>query len=98
MTCRRATLSRCCRHPRGGYELARERQRVTANDILRAAGIVEGVDDSSEGSEVLSKVVIPALASAEMEFGIALSRINVEDMARTAQGLRKSEAGSTTRS
>src|SRR5262249_47174628 len=29
------------RGPRGGYELARERERITADDILRAAGTVE---------------------------------------------------------
>ena len=29
------------RGPRGGYELAREQRRITADDILRAAGTVE---------------------------------------------------------
>ncbi len=52
------------RGPRGGYELARERKRVTANDILRAAGTVEDSDLPHASSE-LSKVVLPALAGAE---------------------------------
>ena len=30
------------RGPRGGYELAREPRRITANDILRAIGTIEG--------------------------------------------------------
>ncbi len=77
------------RGPRGGYELARDRQRVTANDILRAAGTVAELDERPVGSELLDKIVLPALASAELEFGIALSRINVEDMARTASALNK---------
>ena len=34
------------RGPRGGYELARERRRITADDILRAAGTVEDEDES----------------------------------------------------
>ncbi len=76
------------RGPRGGYELARERQRVTANDILRAAGTVDELDERPMGSELLDKVVLPALANAELEFGIALSRINIDDMARTAQALK----------
>src|ERR1700681_4354607 len=29
------------RGPRGGYELARERRRITAHDILRAIGTIE---------------------------------------------------------
>ena len=32
------------RGPRGGYALARERKRVSANDILRAAAAVEGCE------------------------------------------------------
>jgi len=78
------------RGPRGGYELARERRHVTANDILRAAETVEEADDPQPiGSELLNQVVLPALANAEQEFGVALSRINVEDMARSAESLRR---------
>src|SRR6266852_4027199 len=69
------------RGPRGGYEIARDRRRVTANDILRAAGTVEDGDElHGGGSELVQRVVLPAMASAEREFGVALSRINVEDM------------------
>ena len=75
------------RGPRGGYELAREARRVTANDILRAAGTVDEADNEPVGSELLSKVVLPALSSAEQQFGVALSRINLEDMAHNAEAL-----------
>ena len=77
------------RGPRGGYELARDRRRVTANDILRAAGTVEDGDELHGGSELVQRVVLPAMASAEREFGVALSRINVEDMIRDAQALNE---------
>ena len=60
------------RGPRGGYELAREPRRVTANDILRAAGTVDESEKPQQASELLNKVVLPALADAEQEFGIAL--------------------------
>ena len=33
----RPEFSRACAGPRGGYELARERRRITAGDIVRAA-------------------------------------------------------------
>ena len=72
------------RGPRGGYELARERRLVSANDILRAAGSVEDTDERPAASELVNKVVLPALAGAEHEFGVALGRINLDDMARDA--------------
>lgn len=83
----REGILRGVRGPRGGYELAREARRVTANNILRAAGTVDDIDDKPAGSELLSKVVLPALSGAEQEFGVALSRINLHDMARNAAAL-----------
>ena len=35
------------------------------------------------------KDVLPAMAGAEHEFGVALARINLEDLARDAQALNK---------
>jgi len=84
----RCGILRGIRGPRGGYELARDRRRVTANDILRAAGSVEESEQPQQhGSDLLIKVVLPAVANAEHEFGVALSRINLEDMARDAQAM-----------
>jgi Rrf2 family iron-sulfur cluster assembly transcriptional regulator len=77
------------RGPRGGYELARDRRHVSANDILRAAGTVDDADTEHAGSELLDKIVLPAMATAEHEFGVALARISVEDLARDAQALGK---------
>ena len=77
------------RGPRGGYELARERHRITADDILRAAGAADEIDgESLADSTLLSTVVIPALDQAENAFSAALARINVADMAHSAEGLR----------
>jgi Rrf2 family protein len=82
------------RGPRGGYELARERRRITASDILRAAGTVEEAEERPNHSELLNKVVLPALSTAEREFGVALSRINLEDMTRTAERIKPRTAAS----
>jgi hypothetical protein len=60
---------------------------VTVNDILQAAGTVEESDEPQSGSELVKKVVLPAVAAAEREFGMALSRINVEDLTGDAQAL-----------
>jgi Rrf2 family protein len=41
------------RGPRGGYELARERRRVTVADILRAAGTVDEPENAAKNSRIL---------------------------------------------
>jgi Rrf2 family transcriptional regulator, iron-sulfur cluster assembly transcription factor len=77
------------RGPRGGYELARERRRITADDILRAAGTADDINGTSLADSILlNKVVMPALGEAEHAFANALARINVADLAQSAEGLR----------
>jgi Rrf2 family iron-sulfur cluster assembly transcriptional regulator len=84
----REGILRGIRGPRGGYELARDRRRITADEILRAAGTVEELEGPPmPHSELLSSVVVPALAQAERAFATALGEINVEDMARGAESL-----------
>src|SRR4051812_46880605 len=75
------------RGPRGGYELARERRRISLADILRAAG---NDHDGEEGksSRILDDIVMPALADAERTFTTALARLSIEDLTRSAEGLR----------
>ena len=42
------------RGPRGGYELAREKHRITADEILRAAGTVDDIESKpNERSKLL---------------------------------------------
>ena len=77
------------RGPRGGYELARERRRITADDILRAAGTIEeGEDAPNVGSALLEQVVLPAVGQAEKAFSTALARINLDELVRRAEPLR----------
>jgi Rrf2 family protein len=80
------------RGPHGGYELARERRRITADDILRAAGGIEDPNDpvAAAGSALLNEVVIPAVGQAERAFSIALGRINLDDLVRKAEHLKDS--------
>jgi Rrf2 family iron-sulfur cluster assembly transcriptional regulator len=74
------------RGPRGGSELARERRRITADDILRAAGTIEENNDPAlSNSALFNEVVKPAVSQAEKAFSTALSRINVEDLTRRAE-------------
>jgi Rrf2 family iron-sulfur cluster assembly transcriptional regulator len=77
------------RGPRGGYELARERRRITADEILRAAGTIEDdIDPVTASSALLNDVVVPAVSQAEKAFSLALSRINLDDLVRQAEPLR----------
>src|ERR1044071_128467 len=77
------------RGPHGGYELARERRKISVADILRAAGTVDGEADVAHGSRILDQAVLPALADAERAFAVALARLTVEDLARRAESLRE---------
>ncbi len=74
------------RGPRGGYELARAGGRISADDILRAAGNSEpGSEPTSAGSALLREVVLPAVSQAERAFASALHRISIDDLVRRAE-------------
>jgi Rrf2 family protein len=75
------------RGPRGGYELARERERITIADILRVAGSDE--DSGAKGSRIVDDVVLPALSDAERKFTAALSQLSIADLTRRAESLRE---------
>ena len=82
------------RGPRGGYELARERRKITADEILRAAGNIEDDGDLARSSStMLNEVVRPAVTQAERAFSAALSRINIEELARKAEPFREAPGG-----
>ena len=78
------------RGPRSGYMLGREHRRISAENILRAAGSAEEAGEPPLPSSLLvvNNVVRPALAEAERSFSAALARISVEDMAQRAKALK----------
>ena len=77
------------RGPHGGYELAREQKKITAEEILRSASRMEDEDEPQTAlPKLVREVVRPALAEAERSFSTALGRINVEEMARNAAALK----------
>jgi Rrf2 family transcriptional regulator, iron-sulfur cluster assembly transcription factor len=72
------------RGPRGGYELGRDRNGITANDILGAAGTVD--EETAEPTSVIvTQVVLPLLAAAEQAFGHALNQITLDGMVRNVE-------------
>jgi Rrf2 family iron-sulfur cluster assembly transcriptional regulator len=76
------------RGPRGGYQLARERRHISAEEILRAAGTVDefGADSGPE-ARIVTEVVRPALVQAERAFATVLGRLSVEDLTHQAETL-----------
>ena len=79
-------ILRGVRGPRGGYELGRDPQQITAAEILRAAGTVdEGNDDQLPDGGLIGDVVMPAMAQAERTFAAALGEISIDHLARRAR-------------
>ncbi len=84
----RARILKAHRGPRGGYELARERRRVTAGEIVRVAG--RGGDPSTKPRpKLVDRVIGPAMAGAAALFLDELDRITVDDLC----GRAEAEAG-----
>jgi Rrf2 family transcriptional regulator, iron-sulfur cluster assembly transcription factor len=83
-------ILRGTRGPHGGYALARDQRRITADEILRAARSAENEAESAAPDfPLLREVVAPALAQAESAFSDALARISVEDLTLSASDLRR---------
>src|ERR671913_816252 len=75
------------RGPRGGYELARERRRITAADIVRAALTANGEDNLPPVSEfrLVDQVVGPVVRQAGEAFLAELEGYTVDMLCRQAE-------------
>ena len=75
------------RGPRGGYELALERRRITAGDVVRAAMTATGEDGLSPlpESKLVDVVIEPAVKSAASAFLSELDALTIDDLCRRAE-------------
>jgi Rrf2 family protein len=82
----RENILKGVRGPRGGYELARERRRISAGDIVRAA-LAEIDRDAADqpNSDLLARVVEPVIEQAAEGVLAALDAITVDELCRRAQ-------------
>jgi Rrf2 family iron-sulfur cluster assembly transcriptional regulator len=91
----RASVLKGVRGPRGGYELARERRRITAGEIVRAA--MQEADDEGgapvPASVLVDTIVGPAIARASAAFLAELDAVSVDDLCRRAEDLRLASGG-----
>ncbi len=83
----RANILKGVRGPRGGYELATERRRITAGDIVRAAmiGIEDDVGSPEPQSVLVDRVIAPEIETASQAFLTHLDGITVEELCKRAQ-------------
>jgi Rrf2 family protein len=81
-----ANILKGVRGPRGGYELARERRKITAGEIVRTAAALSAADPSEIGgsSKLVKKVIEPAVRKAGDTFLAKLDAITVEDLCNEA--------------
>jgi Rrf2 family transcriptional regulator, iron-sulfur cluster assembly transcription factor len=75
------------RGPRGGYELARDRGRITVGEIVRTAMLLSTADPDRLGanSALLERVIDPPVRRAGETFLANLDAITVEQMCETAE-------------
>jgi Rrf2 family iron-sulfur cluster assembly transcriptional regulator len=82
-----AKILKGVRGPRGGYELARDRRRITVGEIVRTAISLSTADpeDLGANSVLLERVIDPAVRKAGETFLSNLNSITVEQMCETAE-------------
>jgi Rrf2 family protein len=84
-------ILRGIRGPHGGYALARERDHIGIDEIVRSAAGVGEREDGVLTSSLIIEVISPAVAEAERAFSGALGRINVDDLARRVEASPRRE-------
>jgi Rrf2 family transcriptional regulator, iron-sulfur cluster assembly transcription factor len=83
----RAGILKGVRGPRGGYELAKERRKVTAGDVVRAAmasQVDDDVDQPEPHSRLVDVVISPAVKTAGEAFLTSLDAFTIEDLCKQA--------------
>ena len=81
-----ANILKGVRGPRGGYELARERRRISVGEIVRTA-IALSASDPEElaiSSKLIEKVVEPTVRKAGESFLANLDAITIDDLCNDA--------------
>ena len=75
------------RGPRGGYELARERRRISVGEIVRTSVSLSTADPDDIGSrsKLLEKVIEPSVRTAGESFLANLDAITVEQLCEDAE-------------
>jgi Rrf2 family iron-sulfur cluster assembly transcriptional regulator len=83
----RAKILSGVRGPRGGYNLARERRRITVGEIIRIVRAMELSGDplaDDTGSELAVKVIRPIWLGLQSEVMTRLDELTIDDLCNDA--------------
>ncbi len=85
-----AKILKGVRGPKGGYELARERDQISAGEIVRTTLALSTADPTDIGSlsKLLGKVIEPQVRKAGEPFLANLDAITVEQLCKEAKRAR----------
>lgn len=86
----RSGLLKGVRGPRGGYELARERRKISLGDIVRAI-----VDPPDQAASAATAGLDRVLAEASAAFMAHLDAVSVEDVTRRSELAEATSEGGT---
>ena len=88
----RANILKGLRGPRGGYELARERRKITAAAVLRAIlNESAAVGGEPASCKLVDQVIAPMVELAGAAFLRELETITIVDICRRAEELKLTE-------
>jgi Rrf2 family protein len=81
----RANILKGVRGPRGGYELARERRRISAAEVVRAI-MADSAEDSEQTPEnrFIDLIVGPIVERAGLAFLTELEGVTIDDICQSA--------------
>ena len=81
----RANILKGVRGPRGGYELARERRRISAAEVVRAV-MADPQGEAEEGQEnrFIDMIVGPIVNRAGQAFLAELETVTIDDICQSA--------------
>ena len=83
----RANILTGVRGPKGGYNLARERRRISVGDIVRVVRNLETgleMDGTNPGSELSAKVITPMWQKLQTSMMEKLDGISIDDLCTQA--------------
>ena len=81
----RANILKGVRGPRGGYELARERRRISAAEVVRAVmSDPSGENEDGQENRFIDQVVGPIVERAGQAFLTELESVTIDDICQSA--------------
>lgn len=80
----RTNILKGVRGPRGGYELARERRRISAADVIRAVMSDDGGEEAEAPSPFVDTVIGPIIENAGQTFLRELDEVSIDDICQKA--------------